>query len=116
MYCQLAVYAILLSHSLASAQTSNPGGPIQSLSSATDQSTTSVLSIQTNTVVSNTGTTASITSVSETGSTTTETASSSSSSSAVSSSVSGAGAAMPQETGYAFAAAAAGFIGVIAAL
>ncbi|KAI1095539.1 hypothetical protein F5B19DRAFT_439907 [Rostrohypoxylon terebratum] len=116
MHSKLAVYIVLLGHSLASAQTSNPGGPVQSLSSATDQSTSSILSIQTNTVVSNTGTTVSITSQSETGSTTTDIASSSSSPSSLSSSVSGAGAAVPQETGYALAVVAAGLIGAFAAL
>ncbi|KAI1208139.1 uncharacterized protein F4807DRAFT_431738 [Annulohypoxylon truncatum] len=114
MHAKLALTIALLSHGLASGQTSNPGGPVQSISSATDQTTTGVLSIQTDTVTS--GTTVSVTSGSETGSTTTESSSSSATSSAPSSSASDAGAASPRETGYALAAAAAGLIGVFAAL
>ncbi|KAI2784212.1 hypothetical protein F4815DRAFT_454976 [Daldinia loculata] len=120
-------------------QTSNPGGPVESLSSAADQGTTGVLSIQTDTSVSlsiQTDTSVSptiqtdtvissitsavspTTSGSDTQSPTTETSGASSSeASSVSTSSSDAGAAYPQETGFALAAAAAaGLVGVVAAL
>ncbi|KAI0139129.1 hypothetical protein F4776DRAFT_52294 [Hypoxylon sp. NC0597] len=129
MHANLALAFIFASSSLVSAQSSNPGGPVQSLTSVTDQGTTGVmsiqtdtsgvLSIQTDTVISGTDSTASPTpSGSDTGSSTTATSGSSETSAAVSSSVSPAGAA-PRETGYfvaAAAAVAAGFVGVVAAL
>ncbi|KAI1380459.1 hypothetical protein F4677DRAFT_406932 [Hypoxylon crocopeplum] len=105
-------------------QTTNPGGPIQSLSgssSVTDEGTTGVLSIQTDTsivlsiqtdtVVGGGSTASPSPSGTDSSSSTTET------SAAASSSVSDAGAAQPRETGFALAAAAAaaGFIGAVAA-
>ncbi|KAI1141455.1 hypothetical protein F5Y05DRAFT_261905 [Hypoxylon sp. FL0543] len=127
MHAKRALALVFASSTLASAQSSNPGGPIQSVSSAADQGTTgvlsiqtdtSVLSIQTNTVVSGSDSTVSPTaSGSESVSATTVTSSSTETSAAVSSSVSPGGA--PRETGYvvaAGAAIAAGFVGVVAAL
>ncbi|KAI1099211.1 hypothetical protein F4804DRAFT_91821 [Jackrogersella minutella] len=125
-----AAFAHFVEGEVQPRQTSNPGGPLQSLSSAVDQSSTEVssiqtdtsgiLSIQTNTVVSTVSlaSSGSETGSPTTGSSTTETSASSETSSAPSSSVSGAGASPPRETGYALAAAAAaaGFIGVVAAL
>ncbi|KAI8961179.1 hypothetical protein F5Y11DRAFT_237861 [Daldinia sp. FL1419] len=118
-------------------QTSNPGGPVESLSSAADEGTTGVLSIQTDTSASRSIQTdtsvaptiqtdtviSSITSIvsptssgSDTPSSTAE-SSGSSETSSVATSSSDAGAAYPQETGFALAAAAAaGLAGVVAAL
>ncbi|KAI2628704.1 hypothetical protein GGR54DRAFT_636418 [Hypoxylon sp. NC1633] len=131
MHTRLALVACIVSSSPAAAslapkgarvaerqvqprQTSNPGGPVQSLSSATDVGTTGVLSIQTDTSV-----TLSIPTDTETTSSAASTSGSSETSAAVSSSVSPAGAALPRETGLALAAvaaAAAGFAGAVVAL
>ncbi|XXG95493.1 hypothetical protein Hte_001757 [Hypoxylon texense] len=118
-----------LMHDIKPRQTSNPGGPVQSISeatSATDEGTTGVLSIQTDTssillsiqtdttlTRSDSSSTAAISSASEAAS-----SSAAESSAALSSSVSDGGAA-PRETGFALGAAAAaavGFAGVVAAL
>ncbi|KAI0846181.1 hypothetical protein F5Y00DRAFT_244704 [Daldinia vernicosa] len=166
MYAKFIFTTLALAGSLASAtyapepikvaernvkprQTLNPGGPVESLSSAADQGTTGVLSIQTDTSLSTPAQTdtpaslsiqtdtslpptiqtdtviSSITSVvspttsgSDAQSSTTDTSDASSSEeSSISTSSSDGGAAYPQETGFALAAAAAaGLVGVVAAL
>ncbi|OTB09444.1 hypothetical protein M426DRAFT_6717 [Hypoxylon sp. CI-4A] len=117
------VLAFIFASGLASAQTSNPGGPVQSLSegissiTATDQGTsgvmsiqtdTSILSIQTDTVPGSDDSTVSPTpsSTSPVSSSATETSSSSSETASTSSSASDAEGAAPRETGYVLAAAA----------
>ncbi|KAI6091563.1 hypothetical protein F4821DRAFT_187829 [Hypoxylon rubiginosum] len=116
-------------HEVKPRQTTNPGGPVQSLSgtaSVTDQGTTGVLSIQTDTssillsiqtdttVSRSDSSTATVSSESQAAS-----SSVTESSAALSSSVSDAGAAPPRETGLvlgAAAGAAIGFAGVVMAL
>ncbi|KAI4862763.1 hypothetical protein F4820DRAFT_429541 [Hypoxylon rubiginosum] len=117
-------------HEIKPRQTTNPGGPVQSISeatSATDEGTTGVLSIQTDTssillsIQTDTTLSRSDSSSTATVSSASNAASSSTAetSAALSSSVSDAGAAPPRETGFALGAAAAaavGFAGVVAAL
>ncbi|KAI0386521.1 hypothetical protein F5Y04DRAFT_244250 [Hypomontagnella monticulosa] len=141
MHTKVAFTVVLASSSLASAalmaeqevrprQTSNPGGPVQSLSSSasvTDAGATGVMSIQTDTSVSLSIQTDTVpggddSTVSPTPSSTesstglSSTTGSSETSSTPATTVSDAGAA-PRETGFALAAAAAaGFIGAVAVL
>ncbi|KAI1766903.1 hypothetical protein GGR53DRAFT_483996 [Hypoxylon sp. FL1150] len=103
-------------HEVKPRQTTNPGGPLQSLSSTIQTDTSSILlSIQTDTTISRSdSSTAAISSESQAAS-----SSAAESSAALSSSVSDAGAGKPRETGFAVGAAAAvaiGFAGAVAAL
>ncbi|KAI1777470.1 hypothetical protein F4818DRAFT_410512 [Hypoxylon cercidicola] len=114
-------------HEVKPRQTINPGGPVESVSGsapATDEGTTGVLSIQTDTssillsiqtdttISRSDSSTAAVSSASEAAS-----SSAAETSAALSSSVSDAGAALPRETGFALGAAAAiGFAGAVVAL